>query len=254
MQKGDLFGMFLVADPDDLAAGGAAGAHQTLMLKGGEDVVEPPPAIGAQDLLADPTEAGSEHHAPHREIKDLFPIVKTDGAGPADHRTEAATLMVQLQAGLGIDVITGGHRLGVIDMGGMGGAQVFVVLIADLLQAVKTALTAAVADLLVDVTGLFLHPGGEAARPALQRDQFGLGEDLDVSVPARLHQLGGQDAEGAVVGGKGLVEAGHHPADGRALFNQIDLVAQGGEVESGLNAGDTAADHHYCAADVRVWI
>ena len=51
-----------------------------------------------------------------------------------------------------------------------------------------------------------------------------------------------KDAERTVVGGKGLVDAGYDLADGGAFFDQIDLDAERGHVEGGLNACDTAAD------------
>ena len=63
-------------------------------------------------------------------------------------------------------------------------------------------------------------------------------DDLDVLVPRALHQLGRENAHGAVAGGKGLVELGHPAAYGGGGLQKIDLEAALGEVERGLDAGD----------------
>ena len=42
---------------------------------------------------------------------------------------------------------------------------------------------------------------------------------------------------------EGLVDLRHLPADRRLLLDDIDLVARLGDVERGLDSGDTAADH-----------
>ena len=34
------------------------------------------------------------------------------------------------------------------------------------------------------------------------------------------------------------------PADGRSLLDQVDLEAGGGQIQSGLDPADAAADHH----------
>ena len=43
----------------------------------------------------------------------------------------------------------------------------------------------------------------------------GASDQVDVRMAADLDQLGGNDSHGAIVGGKGLVQFGHGPADGR---------------------------------------
>ena len=71
----------------------------------------------------------------------------------------------------------------------------------------------------VDVTGFFLHADREIPRRTTHGLHFGQGVDLDVQVPAAFHQFGRDDAHGAVIGGEGLVQLGHDPADGRLLFH-----------------------------------
>ena len=60
-------------------------------------------------------------------------------------------------------------------------------------------------------------------------------------------QLGRDDAHGAVIGGKGLVELGHDPADGGLGLHQVDIKTGIGQVQRGLDAGYAAAYHHHRA-------
>ena len=84
--------------------------------------------------------------------------------------------------------------------------------------------------------------GVELAGLALEADELGVGDDLDVQVPAGLDQLGRQGAHRAVVGGEGLVELGHVATQGRGLLDEVDLVPPFGKVERALDARDAAAD------------
>jgi hypothetical protein len=72
---------------------------------------------------------------------------------------------------------------------------------------------------------------------------LGVGQEIDVQVPADLDQLGGNDSHGAFIGGEGFVQLGHSASDGGALLQQVHIVAGIGQVQSGLNAGDSTTDH-----------
>jgi hypothetical protein len=61
---------------------------------------------------------------------------------------------------------------------------------------------------------------------------FRKGEKLDVEMPADLDQLGRDNSHRAVVGGEGLVELRHDTADRRLFFDQIDVIAGIGKIES----------------------
>ena len=64
----------------------------------------------------------------------------------------------------------------------------------------------------------------EIARFPFQIDEFRIGEQFYVEMPADLDQFGRDDSHGAVIGREGLVQLGHGPADGRRLFHHIDVV------------------------------
>jgi hypothetical protein len=65
-----------------------------------------------------------------------------------------------------------------------------------------------------------------------------------VGVPTALHQLGGDDSHGAVVGGERLVQLRHGSANPRTLLHQVDVDARIGQVKGGLDSGDTAPDNY----------
>ena len=96
----------------------------------------------------------------------------------------------------------------------------------------------------VDVARFFIH--ADRKIPRLTRDAlyFRQGVDLDVQVPTAFHQFGGDDAHGAVIGGEGLVQLGHDPADGRLLFHQMDIETGVSQVQGRLHPGDPGAYHH----------
>jgi len=62
-------------------------------------------------------------------------------------------------------------------------------------------------------------------------------------VPGTFDHLGGQDADGAIVGGKGLIQLGHPPADAGCSLHQVDPKAHIGQVNGGLDASDASADN-----------
>ena len=80
---------------------------------------------------------------------------------------------------------------------------------------------------------------------AFQRLDVGHREHFDVVVAHALHQLGRNDARGAVARGEGLVQPGHRAADRRTFFDQIDGEPGRREVQRGLDSGHpAAADQH----------
>ena len=72
---------------------------------------------------------------------------------------------------------------------------------------------------------------------------FGVGDQIDIQVPADLDQLGRDNSHRAFVGGKGLVQLCHPTSDGRPFFEQMDVVPRIGEVQGCLHAGNPTADH-----------
>ena len=67
---------------------------------------------------------------------------------------------------------------------------------------------------------------------------------------AHIDHLGSQNTDGTVDGGEGLVETGHHAANGRALLHHDHIETAVGTVKGRLHTGDTAADDQYPFVDL----
>ena len=157
---------------------------------------------------------------------------------------------VQLLDGKG-----GRNGLGIETINGLAFVQPHVEFVGDPHRADLGAVAAAGAFGGVDVAGLLLHGYREVPRFAGNGLHFGQGVDLDVQVPAAFHQLGGNDAHGAVIGGEGLVQLGHDAADGRLLFHQMYVKTRVSQVQGRLHPGDPGADYHYLdLLDLLLWL
>jgi hypothetical protein len=97
----------------------------------------------------------------------------------------------------------------------------------------------------INVAGPLLQLHLKSARLPHEPGHFRQGVELDIAVPADLDQLGSQNSHSAVVGGKGLIQLRHGPADGGLFFHQIYKIAGVGQIQGGLHSGDTAAHYHY---------
>ena len=144
-----------------------------------------------------------------------------------------------------LDDVEIGDGLGEGLVDGLSLALPLVELAQNLDRAFLRALAAASALRLVDVPRLPRHPDLESAELSVYSHDFGIAEHLDALVPVALDHLGSEDAHGAVVGGEGLVQLGHSPADGGRSLHQIDLKAHVGQVDGRLDAGDAAADYQH---------
>ncbi len=136
-----------------------------------------------------------------------------------------------------------GLRVGTED--GFAQAQAAVEFAAQVHRAGRCAVAAGVALVQIHIAGILADLDLEIAGLARYSLDVRQSDDLDVLIPGALHQLGREDAHGAVAGGKGLIELGHPPADGGRRIEQIDLETALGEVERGLDAGNARpADQH----------
>jgi hypothetical protein len=63
--------------------------------------------------------------------------------------------------------------------------------------------------------------------PPIATDAINIGESnkVDVGVPADLDQLGRDNSHGTLVGGEGLIELGHNPADARGPLHEMHIEA-----------------------------
>jgi hypothetical protein len=57
-----------------------------------------------------------------------------------------------------------------------------------------------------------------------------------------LKHLGGLDADRTIIGGKGLVQSGHHPTDTGGIVDQIDFGPIFGSIHGTIDSGNSATN------------
>jgi hypothetical protein len=77
---------------------------------------------------------------------------------------------------------------------------------------------------------MFDHFYREVSRFTAHVCDFRKGQKFDVEMPADLDQFRRDNSHGAVIGGEGLVQSRHGPADGGSLFQKIDIVPGASEI------------------------
>ena len=138
-----------------------------------------------------------------------------------------------------------GHALGIELVGRLTVAKALVEQVRRLYGADLGALAAGRALVQIHVARALSQFDLEVTGLARNPLHLGQGVEVDVQVPPGFDQLGRYDAHGAVVGGKRLVELGHHAADGRLLLDHMHQIARVGHIQGRLNARDSSSDHHY---------
>ena len=244
LQPGDLLGLFLVARPHQMAHPGTGGRKDALELQGGDHIGKRKVLVLLKGRGVEGLEAGGQDHRPHPDLALLVLLVVVNGPGRAELHTGLAFALLEVEAVFRVDAVFQGHGLGVFHIGGPAVVEPLVELVGQTLGALGRASPAGDAFGHVHVAGLLQDIHREVAPHPLDVPHLGQGQELDVGVAARFHQLGRKNAHGTVVGGKGLVQLGHDPADGRAFLHHVDEIAGIGQIQGSLDGGDAAAHHH----------
>ncbi len=135
--------------------------------------------------------------------------------------------------------------LGIATIDRLAFYEAFVVLAEHAHRTDFGTVAAAVALKLVHEAGLLLELQMKGPGLAVDTGELGVGVQLDVGMTTGVHQLRGHDAHGAVIGGKGLVQLGHDPADGGLVVDQVNFESHLPQVQGGLHPGDAGAQHGY---------
>ena len=245
LQPGDFFGLALVFGHAQHVTGrGPGGGQHALEFQGGQHV-----GIAAVLILIVPRRvegpvSGRQNDGADIQRVVLRLLVEIDRSHRTDFFTGTAPVFLDVDAAVSVDAVFERHRLGVLHEGGPALAEPGVVSVDDLLGALFGTGAAADAQGLIDVAGLAGDIDGKTADFPLDLLDFAEGSQLDVQMPADLDQFRGNDSHRAVIGGKGLVQLGHDPADGRTLLHQVHIVSGVREIEGRLHAGNPSADHH----------
>ena len=120
-----------------------------------------------------------------------------------------------MQTAARINIVRCRHCLWIINVDGTGYIQTFVVIIHLVTRTVSGAKSAGGTVICIDVPGTLYDISFESTWFPFKGKQVSICENLYIWRPTGLNQLGRQDSERTVVGREGLVQLGHHAADGR---------------------------------------
>ena len=87
--------------------------------------------------------------------------------------------------------------------------------------------------------------GCEITSPAVQVGDFRQSDKFNIDVPADLDQFRRNNSHGAVIGGKCLVQLGHHTADGRRSVDKIYIKTRIRKVNGCLHSADSTPYYKY---------
>jgi hypothetical protein len=187
----------------------------------------------------------AQHDGAHIQCQVPLLIVKLDCLGGTEFLAGAALVLQEIDAVFGINGIFEGDGLGIFYIGGLSFGKSLVELVPDLFWAFFGTEPASDTALQVNVTGMLGNLYLEISRFPRDTLHFRKGEYLDVDVPADLDQFWRDNSHGTFVGGKGLVELAHDPANGSGPFHQVDIISGLGQVQGRLHSRDTSAHHQY---------
>ena len=243
LNEHNLLGCLAVTQPLQMALGGAGGVHNPLQLQGGNHILAFVVSIFAVFIQLDCIKAGGYHNGAVLLGDDLILLRVVNGTGLAELLADTAFAGFQLHTGVGINHRHIGNSLGKGGVNGAAGVEAPVELVQGLLGgAFLLADTAAGTLIHIHIAGLLADIHSEIAHKAGNLFHLGPGMYGDILVSRSLHHLRGQNTGRAVQGGEGLIQLAHTATNGRLLFHDIHLIAGIGNIQSGLNTGDAAAD------------
>jgi hypothetical protein len=108
-----------------------------------------------------------------------------------------------------------GNGLGVALVSGLAVVEPLVVFVGQGNRADFGTIPAGRALGRINKTGAFVNGDVEVTFGSLDVFDFCARDQVYIQMPAELDQFRGDNSHGTVVGGKGLVQFTHHPADGR---------------------------------------
>lgn len=96
----------------------------------------------------------------------------------------------------------------------------------------------------IDIPGCLVEGDPKITLRSLNLFYFRTSNEVDIQMPADLDQFRGDNSHGTVIGGEGLVQLTHNPADRGGLFNKVDQVPGIGKIKGCLHSSNPSADHH----------
>jgi len=141
-------------------------------------------------------------------------LIKIDGFGRAGPGALLALLFIQKQAVMRIDGVSGRGCLSIRNVDGLPVGEIFIIGVWNRNRTIGSANPACRAFFFIHVARPFSYHHSEV--PGISRNLLhrGIGHDFDVGMSGRLNESGGENSDGAIIGGKGLVQSGHDAAYG----------------------------------------
>jgi len=207
-----------------MAVGGTAGAQKSFKFHGGNHIVDTVVTVFRDYRRVEDIVSSGQNDSAYLQVQQLVLLFEVNSVCLANLGTDAALFpLTQLATVLSINAVGGGNALGKILIYGRPLAQPLIVCIFNSGWTLLHAGTAASAKVLVYIACLFTNLYLECTHLAVYLFHFAVGEEIDFWMPTGIQQLRRENSDGAVVGGKGLVQLSHFAADTRELFHQMDL-------------------------------
>ena len=246
LKPGDFLRLLFVRWPDQMSTVGTGCRKHSFKFQTGYHIGGSGVAVNITNSRIEDLTAGSHHYRPHIYAQLFFYIGKIDGFSRTELLTGLAfAFLDKINAGLSVNGVFEGYRLGVLHIDGLAFGQPSVVFVNYLLGALLGAKTTGNTLVNINVAGMLLYPDLKVPRLATDTFHLGQGQKLDVEMPADLDQFGRDNSHGTVIGGKGLVQLGHQPTYGGRPLHQIDIIAGVGQIQSRLHTGNTPTHHHH---------
>ena len=139
-------------------------------------------------------------------------------------------------------------------MYGLGGRKPLIIVVTNRNGTVFRTGAACGAFLLIHIPGVATESYRELAHLPLNGNEFRFGDDLNVGGPTGLHKFRRQDSHGTIVGGERLIQLSHGSSDGGTFLHQIDIVAQIGKIQGGLDTGNSPPNDHYGPDNIIIFV
>ena len=250
LDEDDGLRMCPVGRAQERAARGAGGVHETLKFEAGNDVRALAVSKFVEFGKIDGVEARRGDDGAIFLLNERVGLLVIDCPGGTDLRAHAALAVFEHAAVVGIDGRNLRHGLRKRDIDRAAIVHTEVKFVWNLLlRTLFRTQTAAGADVLLHKARFAADFHMEVADKAADGFNLGIGIDVDFFVLRTVNHFRCQDARRAVECRERLVDLGHLAADGRLLFDDIDLKASLGNVQCRLDARDAAADDERTLGD-----
>jgi hypothetical protein len=209
-----VIGMLSVGFTQYLAFVWPCGAHQSLKVHTGYHILPFPISVLIGNLRLKRLKSGRQQYGSDLYLYPFLDLGEIDGFVLANGGTDVALLLFKKKAAF-VNICYQWNRLRVVYMNRFVIGYRLIECIRVLHGAIFYAGGATCTFVLDDVPGLLGQSDHEVTRLSLYPFNLGIGEYLDVFLPVNLDQFRREYSHGAVIGGEGLIQLSHMPANGR---------------------------------------